>query len=150
MGLSCALAIVASLEVRKHVEIPPAVTSYITPLDMAPEMSEEVVLPSYELGDPHDSPFWPNQKVFPIKTPNGLELLAIVSTSTDGKELMKAMKELLKKKARPALYGLMRYELCRPLFQPLATFEGKTMKHLMLSDEKINLSALLGTLNLTR
>ena len=85
-------------------------------------------------------------RAFPISAADdGLGMM-----STDGKELMKAMKELLKKKARPALYGLMRYELCRPLFQPLATFEGKTMKHLMLSDEKINLSALLGTLNLTR
>jgi hypothetical protein len=118
-----------------------------SPLDLPPEMMEEVVLTDWEVGEPFSRDAQSNQKIFPIRTATGLEFDAVVSTQPDGKELTKMLKELQKKKSRPPLFGAVYFELCRLMFQPLGTFEGDKMHYLMLSDEKINLGALLKDLN---
>jgi hypothetical protein len=122
---------------------------HITPLALPNELVEEVVLQDWAIEGESERE-QTNQKVFSIKASNGLVLDAVASTQGDGAHLIAALKDLKKARKRPPLYGVMHYELCRLVFQPLSTFEGKEMRHLMISNEKINLSALLGQLNLNR
>ncbi len=119
-----------------------------SPLDLPTDYREEVVLKEWEIGEPIERYRRPDQKVFPMKTPYGLEFDAVVSTGADGEDLIRCLKVLRKSKKRPPIFGLLHYELCRLVFMPLALFEDKTMKQMMISDKKINLSALLSTLNI--
>ena len=52
------------------------------------------------------------------------------------------------KKARPPIFGTVHYEFGDLVFSPLSFLTDDGPEHLTLSDENINLSALLGSLNL--
>jgi hypothetical protein len=119
----------------------------VTPLDLEVELQEDVVVSNYELGAPAPNPYKPEQSIFPL-TVDGFELDVTVSTGPDGEELTKALKAMSKKGAtRPPLFGLMHYEMCRLVFQPLATFGDKGPQHLMISSDKIDLASLMKTLD---
>ena len=45
------------------------------------------------------------------------------------------------------MFGLLHYEMCRLIFQPLTVFEQKGPVHMMISAEKVDRAALLKTLN---
>ncbi len=74
---------------------------------------------------------------------------AIASPGAEGKALKKSLEELRKKKTRPPLFGLMHYEMCRLMLQPLAVFGKTGPEYLTLSDEKLDRKELLKALNLT-
>src|SRR6516165_3472337 len=64
----------------------------------------------------------PGQTVYPV-TAGPLVLHAIVGAAPEGKALKQGLEGLRKlKKGRPPLFGLMHYERCRLVFQPLTTF----------------------------
>ena len=66
-----------------------------------------------------------------------------------GESLRRNLDELRKlKKDRPPLYGLMHYERCRLLFQPLAAFKPEP-DYLPISKENVNKAALLKALRFT-
>jgi len=121
-----------------------------SPLDLEVELQEELVVTDWELSPGATNPNRKEQQVFPLRF-GALELDATVSTGPDGEELAKALKGFLKKGAkRPKLYGLLHYELCRLVFQPLSAFEDDAPpKHLMISGEKIDLASLMKTLDFT-
>ena len=78
---------------------------------------------------------------------------AMVPTGADGKTLAGHLELHAKRKPDPKkppapLYGLVHYELGRLVLTPLATLSADGPLHLTLSNEKINLSALLGSLQL--
>lgn len=111
------------------------------PLDLDTELQEEVVLRDYEIGAPADGDE-PGQTVYPI-TANGLALNAIVGAELEGKALRKALDELRKPRTlRPPLFGLLHYERCRLVFQPLATFAGGP-DYLTVAKDKVDRAALL-------
>lgn len=67
----------------------------------------------------------------------------------DGKDLhAKLDAGAKKKKNKPRLFGTVHYEFGRLAFAPLSYLTDDGPEHLMLSDENINLAALLGSLNL--
>ncbi len=111
------------------------------PFDLEVELQEEVIL--------HDWEFLPNepetlgdQVVYPIAH-RGTRFDLIAAASSEGDTVREAVKSLAKKKARPPLFGLMHYQMCRLALQPLTIFEKGAPKHLMISSKNIDRKALL-------
>jgi len=120
-----------------------------SPLDLPNELQEEVVLADWTCKE-DKARATPERRIFTVTTP-GLELDAVVPAGADGKALAKHLETHAKRKSAaesPPLYGLVHYELGRLVLTPLATFGADGPVHLMLSNEKINLAALLGSLQL--
>lgn len=118
------------------------------PLDLETELQEEVVLRDYEIGAATDGDE-PGQSVYPI-TAGHLTLQAIVGSGNEGKALKKSLDDLRKaKKGRPPLFGLMHYERCRLVFQPLATFPSGGPDYVTISKESVNKATLLKAMNFT-
>ncbi|VTR97775.1 Uncharacterized protein OS=Cystobacter violaceus Cb vi76 GN=Q664_20160 PE=4 SV=1 [Gemmata massiliana] len=111
------------------------------PLDLDTELQEEIVLRDYEIGKAEDGDE-PGQTVYPI-TMGALTLHALIGAGTEGKALKKSIDEIRKVRgANPPLFGLMHYERCRLVFQPLATFPGSP-DYITISKENVNKAALL-------
>ncbi|MCE9563206.1 MAG: hypothetical protein K8U57_14275 [Planctomycetes bacterium] len=118
------------------------------PLDLETELQEEVVLSEYEIGTPTTGDE-PGQSAYPI-TSGHMTLHAVVGAGVEGKVLAKNLDELRKlKKNRPPLFGLMHYERCRLLFQPLSAFESNSPNYLTISKESVNKATLLKAMNFT-
>jgi hypothetical protein len=117
------------------------------PLDLDTELQEEVVLRDYEIGPPaagHD----PGQTVYPV-TADGLSLHAVVGAAAEGKALAKNLDDLRKlKKNRPPLFGLLHYERCRLVLQPLTAFK-PAPDYITISKENVNKAALLKAMSFT-
>jgi hypothetical protein len=117
------------------------------PLDLDTELQEEVVLRGYEIGTPEETDA-PGQIGYPV-TAGNLTLTAVTGSEVEGKTLRKNLDDLRKlKKPRPPLYGLMHYERCRLMFQPLTAF-GAEPDYLTISKENVNKAALLKALSFT-
>ena len=114
------------------------------PLDLDTELQEEVVLREYEIGASVEGDE-PGQTIYPI-TAGTMALQAVVGAGTEGKSLKKNMDELRKLKQSRPLFGLMHYERCRLVFQPLSTFSAAGPEYLTVSTEKVDKAALLRAL----
>jgi hypothetical protein len=114
-----------------------------SPFDLDIELQEEVVLRHWSIGEPQeretDKQVW-----YPFAEP-GVALTAAVSGQEDGKSQRQYLDEIRKKKPAP-LFGLLHYEKCRLMLQPLTLFGPKGLVHLMLSPEKIDRATLLKAL----
>jgi hypothetical protein len=113
------------------------------PFDLDVELQEEVFFDEWAM---HDS--WEdsdNGIVFPFQTGTFM-CEAIVPKSGDNSLLLTNLSEYKDKKKPGTLYGLMHYERCKLVLQPLTIFGKKKPKHLMISDEKIDPRALLSAL----
>lgn len=114
------------------------------PLDLDTELQEEVVVRDYEIGAAADGDE-PGQTVYPI-TAGPLALHAIVGAPAEGKALKKNMDDLRRLRQSPPLFGLMHYERCRLVFQPLSTFPASGPEYMTISQEKVDKAALLRAL----
>jgi hypothetical protein len=114
------------------------------PLDLEVEMQEEVVLDDWQIGEPAERT-GQQQVVFPVVHRN-TTFDAVVAQGPEGKALHTALQALRKKKMRPPLFGLLHYEMCRLVLQPLATLGKNGPEQLMLSEKKIDRAALLKAL----
>jgi hypothetical protein len=120
----------------------------ISPLDLEVELQEDVVVADYELGEPAPNRFRSEQQVVPLRTAD-LELDAVIPAGRDGVELGAALDELRRARERPALYGVLHYEMARLVFQPLTALTGDGPRHLMISSQNIDLAALMKTMDFT-
>jgi hypothetical protein len=117
------------------------------PLDLDTELQEEIVLRDYAIGAPGEGDA-PGQTVYPINAGH-LTLSAIVGSKAEANALREGLDDLRKlKKNRPPLYGLMHYERCRLVFQPLTAFRPEP-DYLTISKEKVNKAALLKAMSFT-
>ncbi len=111
-----------------------------SPFELDVELQEEVVLRDWSIGDAEpreaDKQVW-----YPITAP-GVALTGVASAQDEGKSHRKYLDEFRKKKPVP-LFGLMHYEKCRLMFQPLTVFGPKGVIHLMLSPDKVDRATLL-------
>jgi hypothetical protein len=111
------------------------------PLDLDTELQEEVVLRDYAIGKPADGDE-PGQTAYPL-TAGPLALHAVVGAGPERKALRAALEELRKAKVpNPPLFGLMHYERCRLVFQPLTAF-APAPDYITISKENVNKAALL-------
>lgn len=112
-----------------------------TPLDLAVEMQEEIVLDDWTLAPAPDGGLR-------IQTP-GLSFSATLPSGEEGQRLKKTLEVAAKKKKnRPSLLGAVHYEFGQLVLAPISLLDADGPEHILLSDENINLSALLGSLNL--
>jgi hypothetical protein len=114
------------------------------PLDLEVDIQEEIVLEDWQIGEPSERAEQ-QQLVFPI-VHGDITFDAPVTQGPEGKALHTALQALRKKKTRPPLFGLLHYEMCRLVLQPLATFSKDGPEELMLSQEKIDRKELLKAL----
>src|SRR5262249_26245081 len=118
------------------------------PLDLETELQEELVLQHYLIGTPGEGDE-PGQMIYPI-TAGPLSVHAVVGGGVEGKAPAKALDTLRKPKSdRPPLFGLLHYERCRLVLQPLTTFANAGPDYLTISKETVNKAALLKALSFT-
>jgi len=115
-----------------------------SPLDLEVETQEEVVLTDWSAGEEQESDR-DGRTVHPV-IGDGLTFDAVVSQGAEGAALRAALTKLRKRKQPPPLFGLLHYEMCRFVLQPLAVFGKDGPEQLMLSDESIDRAALLRAL----
>ncbi len=121
----------------------------VSPLDLEVELQVEVVIDDWELGAPVPNPFRPEQTVFPLSS-DGLTLDVVVSSGPDGREVNAALRALAKPRAkRPPLFGVLHVEMGKMVLQPLTAFTDDGPHHLMISEENIDLAALMKTMDFT-
>lgn len=113
------------------------------PFDLDVELQEEVFVDEWLIHDSYENS--DSGIVFPIQTSTFL-CETIVPKTGDNNVLLNNLGEYKGKKKPGTLYGLMHYERCKLVLQPLTVFGKKKPKHLMISDEKIDPRALLSTL----
>jgi len=114
-----------------------------TPFDLDVELQEEIVLRNWSIGEPEERET-EKQVWYPFTT-SGVTLTGITSAQEEGKSQRKFLDEFRKKKPAP-LFGLLHYEKCRLMFQPLTLFGPKGTAHLMLSPDKVDRATLLKAL----
>jgi hypothetical protein len=111
-----------------------------TPLDLAVEMQEEAVLDEWQLEKLGED--------YRLHAP-GLVMNVSVPSGAEGKEMRTRLEAgAKKKKNRARLFGTVHYEFGKMVFSPLSYLEDDGPDYLMLSEDKINLSALMGSLNI--
>lgn len=118
----------------------------VGPLDLEVEMQEEVAFQKWTLDEAAERD--DGRLVHPLTWGSG-RFDAIVPAGEEGAALKKALADLRKRKRRPPLFGLMHYERCRLVLQPLTLFDKAGPKYLTLSEAKLNRAELLKVLNLT-
>jgi len=115
-----------------------------SPFDLEVELQDEVVLHDWSIqrkrAEQQDG-----QIVFPI-TCGSLEFAAVVSAGADGQSQAKRLTEMVKQKTRPPLFGLLHFDRCRLVLQPLALINNDGPEHITISKDKIDKAALLKTL----
>ncbi len=117
------------------------------PLDLDTEIQEEVLLREYEILKPIDGD-QPGQTITPINS-GSLQFAAILGSGAEDKTLRENLDELRKlKKDRPPLYGMLHYEKCRLVLQPLAVFKPEP-DYLTITKENLKKSALLKSMSFT-
>src|SRR5207237_912892 len=98
----------------------------------------------WQVGEPRERE-GESQLVYPFSA-GSTTFDGVVSQRMEGKVLRKRLEEYRPKKHRPPLFGLLHYERCRLVLQPLAIFGEKGPEHLMISNENVDRAALLKTL----
>lgn len=124
-----------------------------TPLDLPVELQEELVLEDWELGEPVDREAQ-KQRHYPLRARFGdersLDLTAIAPSTDAGERLRAALEELAKARPRPPLFGLLHYEACQLMFQPLAAWTAEGARQLMLADVSLSKRDLLKLIDFHR
>jgi hypothetical protein len=118
----------------------------ITPLDLPVEVQDEVVLRDWTCAEDL-ARATVERRVFTVHA-HGLAFDAVIPADGSGAPLAARFEACATAAANPPLYGLVHYEHGRLVLSPLATVADDGPTHLMLSGEKLDLTKLLGTLQL--
>ncbi|MCA9109651.1 MAG: hypothetical protein KDA52_06870, partial [Planctomycetaceae bacterium] len=116
------------------------------PFDLDVEFQEEVVLSDWDISSPESRD--DGKSSYPI-TVHGVVFNGQVSDGIEGKATHKALKNMINARQKPLLYGLMHYESCHLVLQPLAFFTDDGPEYITISQEAIDRKALLQTIKFT-
>lgn len=129
----------------------------VDPLELPNELHEEVVLDQWRVGEPTTAE---QRHTFPVHA-RGLELDGVVTEGSEGQALRDNLERMRKGQApfglgpgtgkgKPSdsrrLFGVLHYETCRFVLQPLSLLTAAGPIHLMTSAEGIDHKALLRNL----
>jgi len=114
------------------------------PFDLEIELQEEIVLTDYEFAE--GSPRERDGHIVYDVTQRGVPMELVASGGSEGEALRAALAELATAKSRPPLFGLMHYQMCRLVVQPLSLLKPAGPQHLMISEKGIDRKALLAAL----
>ncbi|MBF0103374.1 MAG: hypothetical protein HQK77_20935 [Desulfobacterales bacterium] len=116
----------------------------ISPLDLDIERQEEITLQDWKLIAEIEEN---EQVLFKIQDKLGRIYDVPVPQTIEGDQLRKELRALKNQKNMLPLFGVMHYEYCRFVLQPLSLFTPNGMKYMTISEEKIDRAALLKALN---
>jgi hypothetical protein len=129
----------------------------VDPLELPNELHEEVVLDQWKIGEPTTTE---QRHAYPVQA-RGLVLDGVVAEGIEGQALRDNLERMRKGqsplglgpgvgKGKPSdsrrLFGVLHYETCRFVLQPLALLTAAGPIHLMMSAEGIDHKALLRNL----
>ena len=118
-----------------------------TPLDLEIELQEEVFLEEWEAGERTTSE--EGYDLLPLAT-GSLPLEARLDRGPSGTPLNATLTKIAaKKRGRPPLFGVMHYEACRLMFQPLTALEKDGPQYLTVSPDKVSQAALVKAMKFT-
>ncbi len=117
------------------------------PFDLEIELQEEVTLTDWEVGEPEQTDR-EQLLLFPLAT-EAATCYCPVDSGDDHQRLRRMLNRLKGRKNKPPLYGVMHYEMCRFMFQPLTLYTPDGPEPVMLNKEKFSRAALVKTLNFT-
>ena len=112
------------------------------PFELDVELQEEVCLEDWELGEVEEKDNEPFS-FYPVNS-RGLQFHAQIADDDESTK-MKLIKESKKYEKLP-LYGLLHYESCRLILQPLSVFSDSGVKQLMISEDKKGAASILRSL----
>jgi hypothetical protein len=118
-----------------------------TPLDLEIELQEEVFLDDWEAekGESTDDGY----ELMPLMS-GGLPLSARLDSGASGIPLTGSFKKIASaKKNRPQLFGVVHYESCRFMFQPLSALREDGPEYLTISADKVSQAALVKAMKFT-
>ncbi|HEX4794633.1 MAG TPA: hypothetical protein VH370_12610 [Humisphaera sp.] len=117
-----------------------------TPLDLDVELAEEVVLDQWEAGAKQSSE--EGFDTLPMSSA-GLDFEARLDRGLSGKPLHGTVLAMAGKKKRPPLFGLVHYEACKFVFQPLTALGKDGPEYLTVSPDKISQVELVKAMKFT-
>jgi hypothetical protein len=112
------------------------------PFDLDIEMQEEAFFDDWTIAEPTEEE---TQYVYPL-TSRDVTFHAPAAKSIECKVLKTHLDELIQNNERPPLLGLLHYEKCRLILQPLTLFAKNGPRHLMISADKVDRKELLKAL----
>jgi hypothetical protein len=114
------------------------------PMDLEVELQEEVFFDHWQLGESTDTPNMP-QISYPFIYKE-LPLEIVVTRGAEGNSLRASLDKLSKAKQKPTIFGLMHYERCKLIVQPLSILGKDAPEYITLSKDKVDRAALLKVL----
>ena len=117
-----------------------------TPMDLEIELQEEVFLSNWQPGEqlPTDDGY----DVLPILS-SFLPLEVRLDRGPSGVPVSGVMTKIAKQKRRPPIYGLVHYEACRLILQPLSALKKDGIEYLTVSPDKISQAELVKAMKFT-
>lgn len=115
------------------------------PFDLETELQEEIVLHDWQLGVP-DAELRSGQIVYPIEA-GGIPFEGVTSATIEGNAARQALDALKAGAELPPLLGLLHFESCRLILQPLTLFETAGPRYITISNEAVDRAALLKMLS---
>jgi hypothetical protein len=117
-----------------------------TPLDLEIELQEEVFLDAWIPGEKVQSD--EGYDLMPMESAH-LPLEARLDRGPSGTPLNEVVTKMAEMKKRPPLFGVMHYESCRLLFQPLSALGKDGVEYLTVSKDKISQQELVKAMKFT-
>jgi hypothetical protein len=117
-----------------------------TPLDLEIELQEEVFIDEWEAGERQSTE--QGYDLLPIRAGH-LQFEARLDLGPSGTPLHSVMTKLAEKKRKPGLYGVVHYESCKLVLQPLAALGKEGPEYLTVSPGKINQAELIKAMKFT-
>ncbi len=113
------------------------------PFDLEIELQEEIVLEQWQVGEPEQLDR-ESQLVYPITTPH-----CVYHATVGEGPLGQALTGWRNQATRPPLFGVLHYEMCRLMLQPLTVFATGGPQSLMLCSKGFDAVALVRALKPT-
>jgi hypothetical protein len=117
-----------------------------TPMDLEIEFQEEVLISGWDPGELRETE--EGYDLLPIETDN-LPLEVRLDRGPSGVPLRDIMGKIAAKKKRPPLYGVVHYESCRLVLQPLSALGEQGIEYLTVARDKINQAELVKAMKFT-
>ena len=115
-------------------------------MDLEIEFQEEVLVSDWEPGERRETE--EGYDLLPIET-NNLTFEVRLDRGPSGVPLRDVMGKIAAKKNRPPIYGVVHYESCRLVLQPLSALGEKGIEYLTVSPDKINQAELVKAMKFT-
>jgi hypothetical protein len=117
-----------------------------TPIDLEIELQEEVFISNWSPGEQRGTK--EGYDILPIQT-SVLPFEVRFDQGPSGVPLNGVLSKIAKKKRRPPLYGVVHYESCQLILQPLSVLAKAGIEYLTISPDKISQAELVKAMKFT-